>query len=1116
MTSSDANELPYDDNENLDFNGYKRNGCKTAITYFLYAITLGFLRLFFHWFPTWHLYATHSKCSLRDADKVLITDLYHSLCKIYFVEEVEFVTSPDRGRPLVAYLEDGSVHKNHQLRVVRCKKLCYVWSGTESKFLRLVGLDVGQKCADYYSFAGYSEDERNLRLATYGENDINVPLDTILSLFFLEALTPFYFFQVFSLIVWFLDEYYYYAVAIIIMSVVGIATSVLQTRKNQQSLKNTIASCETVSVRANDGAYHQILSHRLVPGDVIEIPSGGCVMQCDAVLVNGNCTVNESMLTGESIPVTKTPIPKTGALYKIQEDAFHTLFSGTKVIQTRVPPDQKVLAVVIRTGFLTSKGELVRAILFPTPSDFKFDQDSYKVLIVLAIVAFIGAIYTVVSKSTRSIEVGYIFLKALDLITVVIPPALPATITIGKLYALHRLKKKEIFCINSKVINVSGSVDCMCFDKTGTLTEDGLDMWGVVGCDDQKLTKPLRDVDALAKSSKLLHGMATCHSLTIIEDRIMGDPLDEKMFESTGWCLEENSTTHTAMVKHNGNEFEILHRFPFSSRLQRMSVICASRNSDALQVFCKGSPEMISSLSVAGSVPCDLREQLKTYTRHGYRVIAMGSRTISKDRDIATTERATVECDLSFDGLIIFENRIKPVTAGVIKMLKDAHIKTVMITGDNMETALSVAVESGIVERDENVVVVDVDQSVDGELRLLYSVEESSKLDSCFSNDVILPMSAPNVRYAMSGASWKRVQMYFPQCVDELVREGVVFARMSGLQKQQVIQELKKQGYYTGMCGDGANDCGALKTSHVGISLSKEEASVASPFTAKQNDISCVEEVIREGRAALATSMGIFKFMICYSITQFTSAIILYGIDDNLTSLQFLFVDIVIVLNLISTFGRTKPSKGALSKERLEGALLSLTSVSSIISQILFVIIFQASAYNLIHTYSWFTPFHFDQNNVLALSSYENYAVYVMSLFQYIIMIIAFSKGEPYRRAIYTNKILFCDVILMTTICLYILFYPANWVKTVLDLKVPPGYNFNLVVLAFAIANFICAFIAEDLIVGYVLAKKVYPKLYQLFRRRAKCSNKAASNDYKVEKSNGFINRAYNTFDGET
>lgn len=107
----------------------------------------------------------------------------------------------------------------------------------------------------------------------------------------------------------------------------------------------------------------------------------------------------------------------------------------------------------------------MRSILHPPPVDFRFEKDSYRFVALLAAVAGIGFVYTVITKVLRGVPANDLVLEALDLITIVIPPALPAAMTVGRFYAQIRLQKNKIFCISPRSINVSGSIDCVCFDK---------------------------------------------------------------------------------------------------------------------------------------------------------------------------------------------------------------------------------------------------------------------------------------------------------------------------------------------------------------------------------------------------------------------------------------------------------------------------------------------------------------------------------------------------------------------------------------------------------------------------------------------------------------------------
>ncbi|XP_054266144.1 polyamine-transporting ATPase 13A3-like isoform X1 [Macrosteles quadrilineatus] len=1122
----ESNYLNHGEEDEMEIYGYCLSRIHNTVMWMFIFLSLGLLRLVFHWWPEWMLFLSHKRCPLAQAEKVLVLDRYEKRFTSLFIKDVKRMSAvnqslqegQDQSEPMKRldpyqlsrakkshpievfeiHLAKSAIKEVEEIRAIWVKKLCYIWDEDKNSFLKLVGLDQGVTKSQLHEYHGLDHKEQYMRRVIYGKNEILVKLQTILTLILLEVLNPFYIFQVFTICVWFAENYIYYTFAIMTMSLFGVSSAVIQTHQNQKNLHRTVHATDIVTVRRGDGSYEDIPTTHLVPGDVIVIPTHGCLMHCDAVLLVGNCIVNESMLTGESVPVTKTALPNENVLYCEQEDANHTLFCGTKVLQTRYYGNEKVHAVVVRTGFLTSKGSLVRSILYPPPADFKFDQDSYKFIWILAFIALIGLIYTIIIKSSRGLQPGDIILKALDIITIVIPPALPATMTIGKLYALSRLKKYQISCINSRVINVSGSIDCVCFDKTGTLTEDGLDMWGVVPVTNSHLHPPVRDV-AKMPLTPLLYGMASCHSLTIIDGVVCGDPLDVKLFDSTGWIFEEPEIADTSkydlmvpsVVRRPLNkqtddeqplEMGIIHQYQFSSKLQRMSVITRQLGSRDLTVYCKGSPEMIQSLSKPHSVPPNLMSALQEYTEQGYRVIAIGYRVL-EELDYVKVQKMSrneIEKDLEFLGLIIMENRLKPQTTGIISMLKGARIKVVMVTGDNILTAVSVAKECGIIEAGETVVeVIAEEENNCNPPQILYScggslLKKAAEAITEEPNDLRdyemgIKVTAP-YRIAISGKSWAVIREHAPELIPRIAVRGAVFARMSSDQKQQLIQELQQLGYYVAMCGDGANDCGALKAAHAGISLSEAESSVASPFTSAIPNISCVPRVIREGRAALVTSFGVFKFMILYSIMEFMSTIILYSIDSNLTDFEFLFIDICLVVHLAFFFGRNKAYSGPLVPEVPLTSLLSRIPIMSLLLQIIVMSLVQLISFLTVQKYSWFEPFKYV--GATYYISYENYAVFSVAQFQYIIMAFIFSQGAPYREPIYKNKIFFTSLCVMTCVCIYITVSPAQWLIRFLQLRFPPQIDFPMVVLMLALGNFVISTVLEMFVVNYLMFKK--------------------------------------------
>ncbi|KAL9107562.1 MAG: hypothetical protein Q9227_007562 [Pyrenula ochraceoflavens] len=496
-----------------------------------------------------------------------------------------------------------------------------------------------------------------------------------------------------------------------------------------------------------------------MPGDVYEVSDPSLTqLPCDSLLLAGDCIINESMLTGESVPVSKVPVLDE-ALHLLDLSApsihpsvaKHFLFCGTKIIRARRPQDVDddeavALAMAVRIGFSTTKGALVRSMLFPKPSGFKFYRDSFRYISVMACIAMVGFVASFVNFIRLGLAWHLIIVRALDLITIVVPPALPATLTIGVNFALSRLKQKQIFCISPQRVNVGGKLDVVCFDKTGTLTEDGLDILGVraVRLPEMSFSGLLSEVPNLLpgasyerdptidyqKNKNILYTMATCHSLRLVDGELIGDPLDLKMFQFTGWTYDEGiqKTSHFEEIAGSGlslsvakppmgmefdiddardgdrqlpTELGVLRSFEFVSQLRRASVIVRQYGEDGASVFVKGAPEAMKDICKSSSLPHDYEELLSYYTHRGFRVIACASKYIfnAPAEKISRMERASAESGLEFDGFIIFENKLKEITSDVIEELNEAAVRVVMCTGDNILTAISVARECNLIDQ---------------------------------------------------------------------------------------------------------------------------------------------------------------------------------------------------------------------------------------------------------------------------------------------------------------------------------------------------------------------------------------------------------------------------------
>ncbi|XP_073088005.1 probable cation-transporting ATPase 13A5 isoform X2 [Manis javanica] len=1159
----------------LEVFGYRTQNLRRALCFIISALTCGVLLLVFYWKPQWRVWASCIPCHLQEADTVLLrtTDEFQRYMRkkviSLYLRTLKFPISKNPEEPLVAdrhsVINQAVLKPELKLRCIRVQKIR--------------SLEDSNSCYDIHrTFGlGLTSEEQEVRRLVCGPNAIEVEILPIWKLLVKQVLNPFYVFQAFTLTLWLSQGYIEYSVAIIILSVISIILSVYDLRQQSVKLHSLVEEHNKVQVTVIvKGKGSQVLeSHLLVPGDILILP-GKFSLPCDALLIDGSCVVNEGMLTGESIPVTKTPLPhaeKTMAWKSHSSEDYrkHVLFCGTEVIQVKPSGQGPVKAVVLQTGFNTAKGDLVRSILYPRPLNFKLYNDAFKFIVFLACLGVMGFFYALGVYMHHRAPPGASVTMALILLTVTVPPVLPAALTTGIVYAQKRLKKKKIFCISPQRINMCGQINLVCFDKTGTLTEDGLDLWGTV----PTAGNCFQEVHSFASGKALPWGplcaaMASCHSLILLNGTIQGDPLDVKMFEGTSWIMEDCNVDYCKFGMPDSNiimkpgpkasqspveAITILRQFPFSSSLQRMSVVAQLAGDDHFHVYMKGAPEMLVKFCRSETVPRNFPQELRSYTMQGFRVIALAHRalTMGKLSEVESLAREKAESELTFLGLLIMENRLKKETKPVLKELSEARIRTVMITGDNLQTAITVAKNSEMIPRGSRVILVEANEPeefVPASLtwQLVEKQENGPEKNETYINIGNSPVPTgdrgSSYHFAMSGKSYKVIFQHFNSLLPKILVNGTIFARMSPGQKSSLVEEFQKLNYYVGMCGDGANDCGALKMAHAGISLSEQEASVASPFTSKTANIECVPHLIKEGRAALVSSFGVFKYLTMYGIIQFVGTSLLYWQLQLFGNYQYLMQDVAITLMVCLTMSSTH-AYPKLAPYRPAGQLLSPPLLLSVFLNTCFTCIVQICAFFYVKQQPWYCEiyrysecFLDNQSNFStnvsvernwtgnatlipgSVLSFESTTLWPITTINCITVAFIFSKGKPFRKPIYTNYIFSFLLISALGLTIFILFSDFQDIYHGMEF-IPTITSWRVSILVAALIQFCVAFFVEDAILQnrklWLLIKKqlgFYSKnQYRNWQRKlAEDSTWPPTNrtDYSGDGKNGFyINQGY-------
>ncbi|CAL5867891.1 uncharacterized protein PFLUO_LOCUS2113 [Penicillium psychrofluorescens] len=695
----------------------------------------------------------------------------------------------------------------------------------------------------------------------YGDNTFDIPVPSFIELFQEHAVAPFFVFQIFCVGLWMLDEYWYYSLFTLFMLVAFESTVVWQRQRTLNEFRGMSIKPYDVWVYRNR-KWQEITSDKLLPGDLMSVnrtkeDSG---VACDILLVEGSVIVNEAMLSGESTPLLKDSVqlrPSTDLIEPDGLDKNSFVHGGTKVLQVThpnangeetaknmatgitMPPDNGALGVVVKTGFETSQGSLVRTMIYSTERVSANNVEALLFILFLLIFAIAASWYVWQEGVSKDRKRSKLLLDCVLIVTSVVPPELPMELSLAVNTSLAALSKFAIFCTEPFRIPFAGRVDVACFDKTGTLTGEDLVVDGIAGLtlgqagaavqQDGAHTE-LAKATAVGPDTTLV--LASAHALVKLDEgEVVGDPMEKATLQWLGWTLgKKDILTSKGVAPTVGSRpvesVQIKRRFQFSSALKRQSTIATvtstdrktSKKSKATFVGVKGAPETILGMLV--NTPPHYEETYKHFTRNGARVLALAYKYLSTESELSQGRindytRENIESGLAFAGFLVLQCPLKDDAINSVRMLNESSHRVVMITGDNPLTAVHVARQVEIVDRE--VVILDAPEHDNSGTKLVWRTIDDKLNTPVDPTQSLDPQILNNKDICITGYALAKFKGQ--KALPDLLRHTWVYARVSPKQKEDILLGLKDAGYTTLMCGDGTNDVGALKQAHIGVAL---------------------------------------------------------------------------------------------------------------------------------------------------------------------------------------------------------------------------------------------------------------------------------------------------------
>lgn len=737
------------------------------------------------------------------------------------------------------------------------------------------------------SESGLTKAEVNKRIKEYGINELPKEKEkSIFNIFFSSFNDPIIYVLFVASILSFLVKEYIDAIAILIIILIDSIVSTIQeysAKKNSEALRNLIKVRVKV-IRNNK--YDEVDSSELVPGDIVVIEPG---TKCSADLMlikSNNITVDESILTGESIPVIKSD--KTNR----DSENDNILYGGTSVLTGHG------IAVVILTGINTEIGKIARKVTdteeSKSPLTIRMEKFSKDITFIIVSVAFIIGIILLLKEN----GLFDIFLSVVALAVSAMPEGLPLALTLALTIGSNRMGKRNVIVKKLNAVESLGSCTVIASDKTGTLTVNEQTAKKIVlasgeefdisghgyNIDGEITPKHKSNIENAKYISKL--GFINNDSTFEKENnayKIIGDSVD------VAFKVLANK------IKVNENINEIIADIPYESENKYSAVFY--KENDKVRCTAKGSLEVILdfckySYDNGKKKTLDrdfIIKQNELLASSGYRVIAICDGEVSNKK---TYNKKEIK-DLTFIGLVCFIDPVRKEVRSSIRKCKTAGIKVIMITGDHALTALAIGKELNMVN--------DISEVITGE-----------ELDKYIDNE---------------------------EMFDKYIKNIKVFARVTPIQKLKIVESFQRQGEFVAVTGDGVNDAPAIKKANIGVSMGSgtDVAKETANMIIIDDNFTSIVSGIEEGRNAYSNIRKISILLLSCGLSEvlFYILSVIFNLPIPLIAIQLLWLNIVtdglqdMALSFereTDTIMKEKPRKvteGLFEKELLKQTIIS-------------------------------------------------------------------------------------------------------------------------------------------------------------------------------------------------